>query len=127
MTHPFAPPLPQSPALPKKWTPKELETKPHSPASHTPGELALSSPATSPATPIRTNAYDSVADLKRSLQAQYGTDWGLSTRRKDHERLAIGWELVHKGSVLCPNYLIRDYGVETGDLVHAVIRREGTS
>ena len=72
---------------------------------------------------VRTTAFDSVADFKRDLQNEYGDAWGLSGRRMDHERLAIGWELVHNSVALCPNYLIRDYGVETGDEMHVVIRR----
>ena len=60
--------------------------------------------------------------LKRDLQAQFGRAWGLQGRRIDHENVAIGWELVHDATVLCPNYFLEDYGIETGDTVHAVIR-----
>jgi hypothetical protein len=77
-----------------------------------------------PAVSVRVHAsgFDAVADLKRDLQAQFGRAWGLQGRRIDHENVAIGWELVHDATVLCPNYFLEDYGIETGDTVHAVIR-----
>ena len=80
--------------------------------------------ADDPVAPLRVHAsgFDAVADLKRDLQAQFGRAWGLQGRRFDHENVAIGWELVHDATVLCPNYFLEDYGIETGDTVHAVIR-----
>eukprot|EP00946_MAST-07B_sp_MAST-7B-sp1_P005122 g5122.t1 len=71
---------------------------------------------------VHASGFDAVADLKRDLQAQFGSAWGLQGRRLDHENVAIGWELVHDATVLCPNYFLEDYGIETGDTVHAVIR-----
>jgi len=40
-----------------------------------------------------------VADLKRSLEAQWGGVWGLSQRRRTSEKLAVGWEVVHGNTV----------------------------
>jgi aarF domain-containing kinase len=71
---------------------------------------------------VNASRYDSVADLKRDLQSRYANEWGLSGRRFDHEQVAIGWELVHDGDVLCPNYFLGDYNIKSGDCIHAIIR-----
>ena len=66
---------------------------------------------------------DSVADLKRDMEAAHGGQWGLSERRKDSERISIGWELVHNSEVLCHNFVLRDYGIRSGDRLYAVVRK----
>ena len=71
---------------------------------------------------INASMYDSIADLKRDIQHRYGAEWNLNDRRLDQERVAIGWELVHDGDVLCPNYFLSDYNIRTGDHIHVVIR-----
>ena len=73
---------------------------------------------------VSASKYDSVADLKRDLQQRFETEWGLEGRRQDTEQVAIGWELVHDGNVLCPNYFLGDYSIKSGDLIHAVIRNK---
>jgi len=71
---------------------------------------------------INASMYDSIADLKRDIQHRYGAEWNLNDRRLDQEQVAIGWELVHDGDVLCPNYFLSDYNITTGDRIHVVIR-----
>lgn len=71
---------------------------------------------------IHASGFDAVADLKRDLQTQFGAAWDLDGRRLDQENVAIGWELVYDGSVLCPNFFLEDYGIGSGDTIHAVIR-----
>ena len=71
---------------------------------------------------VHASRYDSVADIKRELQERYGEDWGLLGRALDRDGVAVGWELVHNATVLCPNYLLGDYAVASGDTVEAVVR-----
>lgn len=66
---------------------------------------------------------DSVLDLKRMLQQENGQAWGLVGRPRDRQGLAAGWELVFNGSVLSYHLFLRDYGINNGDTLHAVIRR----
>ena len=66
---------------------------------------------------------DSVADLKRYMEAAHGGQWGFSERRKDSERISIGWELVHNTEVLCHNFVLRDHGIRSGDRLHTVVRK----
>lgn len=71
---------------------------------------------------VHASRYDSVADIKRELQERHGEDWGLLGRALDRDGVAVGWELVHNATVLCPNYLLGDYAVASGDTVEAVVR-----
>ncbi len=73
---------------------------------------------------VHASTYDAVADLKRDLHARFADEWGLAGRRLDNERVAIGWELVHASTVLCPNYFLGDYAIKSGDTIHAVIRKD---
>lgn len=66
---------------------------------------------------------DSVLDLKRHLEQLQGTEWGLSERGRDRFGLALGWELVFRGSALSYHLFLHDYGIRHGDLLHAVVRR----
>lgn len=94
------------------------------PVSH--GELgcgtALEEFATS-SVRVNTTSFDSIADLKRSLQERYAAHWGLEGRRQSPERLYIGWELVYDSYVLGENFFLRDYGIKSGDHLYAIIQR----
>lgn len=81
-------------------------------------------------------SYDSVADLKRSLESQFGVTWGLSGRRQDREGLSIGWEVVIESReeggacgrsgavVLCPHFFLNDYNLTSRHAkLYVVIRR----
>ena len=74
---------------------------------------------------VYASSFDSIADIKRELQEQNGKEWGLTGRARDRDGIAIGWELVHNATVLCPNYLLGDYPVISGDTVEAVVRLYG--
>ena len=69
---------------------------------------------------------DSVSDLKRQLEAAHGAAWGLEGRRRDRDGLALGWELVHRdGGAMSYHLFLRDYDVQHGEILHAVVRRDG--
>ena len=72
---------------------------------------------------MNTTSFDSVADLKRTLQEKHAAAWGLQGRRQSPERLYIGWELVYDSYVLGENFFLGDYGIKSGDHLYAVIRR----
>ena len=86
---------------------------------------------------IVTSRDDSVSDVKRALQARFGSEWGLAGRRRDRDGVALGWELVHvrhaadgvrgdedtDGAVLSYHLFLHNYGVEHDDVFHAVVRR----
>ena len=72
---------------------------------------------------VNTTSFDSVADLKRTLQEKHAAAWGLQGRRQSPERLYIGWELVYDSYVLGENFFLGDYGIKSGDHLYAVIRR----
>lgn len=80
--------------------------------------------------------FDSGADLKRTLQEQYGDAWGLTKqgalakeRSADRDGLAKGWELLpavprakpSDAEALCSHFLLRDYGLLSGDLLFAIV------
>ena len=88
---------------------------------------------------VHTTSLDSVADLKRDLQGRFGERWSLAGRRRDRERLAVGWELVgdlaprragSAGGGLCVlgnTFFVGDYGVRSGETLFAVVRRYPSS
>lgn len=72
-----------------------------------------------------TTSLDSIADLKRGLQAEFGVRWGLDKRRRDREGLALGWEVVHDSKVMCNNFFLGNYEISSGDRIQVAVRREG--
>ena len=79
---------------------------------------------------------DSISDVKRLLQDSYGDAWGLMDRRLDRDRIAIGWELVQQRvdvggggeesrslEVMSYHLFLHSYGVVSGGVIHAVVRR----
>lgn len=117
------------PAAAEKGTAVEGETSGDPPldthvVDDQPGAVTRTAAEKEASTVVHSTAYDSVADLKRDLQNDYGGAWGLTGRRLDREGLAIGWELcLSDGEMLCHHFLLQDYGVSTGDRVFVIIRR----
>ena len=92
---------------------------------------------------------DSISDVKRELQGMYLEDWGLEERRLDRDQIATGWELVcstgtyltcmgedeiaricgeNKNDtslhVMSYHLFLQSYGVQHGDIIHAIVRRK---
>jgi len=75
---------------------------------------------------------DSVSDLKRQLESKYDHEWGLEGRLKNREGTLMGWELIQEeglletggvGTVVLSYHLfLHDYGIQSGDILHAVVR-----
>lgn len=88
-----------------------------------------------PVIPIDAHPQDSISDLKRFIQSKYATVWGLEDRKRDRDGLYLGWELVyrsnydtdsnsvHAHSVLSYHLFLESYGVNDGDILHAVVRK----
>lgn len=66
---------------------------------------------------------DSVLDFKHALEREHGRNWDLSSRPRNREGVAAGWELVFRGSVLGYHLFLRDYGLCHGEVLHAVVRK----
>jgi len=83
---------------------------------------------------------DSISDLKRDIQSQFASSWGLEGRRVDRDGIYLGWELVfsekgnvrelraaqdteHDGNVLSYHLFLHSYNIREGDILHAVVRR----
>ena len=92
---------------------------------------------------------DSISDVKRELQIMRQEEWGLKGRRLDRDQIATGWELVCSGGkypmlkeedeidrsigkkdnntslhVMSYHLFLQSYGVQHGDIIHAVVRRQ---
>jgi curved DNA-binding protein CbpA len=75
---------------------------------------------------------DSGLDLKQSLETEFGEAWGITDRRRSREGAFMGWELVQeaglleggsRGNVVLSYHLfLHDYGIQHGDILHAVVR-----
>ena len=85
-----------------------------------------------PVLPIDAHPQDSVSDLKRCIIQQYATAWGLEDRKRDRDGLYLGWELIYGNnhntdanshSVLSYHLFLESYGVNNGDILHAVVRK----
>mmetsp|Transcript_16844 Transcript_16844/g.27526 ORF Transcript_16844/g.27526 Transcript_16844/m.27526 type:complete len:285 (+) Transcript_16844:222-1076(+) len=88
-----------------------------------------------PVLPIDAHPQDSISDLKRYIQSKFATAWGLEDRKRDRDGLYLGWELiyrsnystdsnsVHAHSVLSYHLFLESYGVNDGDILHAVVRK----
>ena len=64
--------------------------------------------------------WDSVADLRRQLQAQLE----LPPKLQYHDgRRGGGHELLFRGELLGEHMLLADYELATGDTVHFAVRR----
>mmetsp|Transcript_171307 Transcript_171307/g.549157 ORF Transcript_171307/g.549157 Transcript_171307/m.549157 type:complete len:305 (-) Transcript_171307:119-1033(-) len=75
------------------------------------------------AVPFLASLDDSALDLKRALEKSHGQHWDLERRPRDRQGVAACWELVFRDSVLSYHLFLRDYGLEHGDVLHAVVRR----
>jgi hypothetical protein len=77
---------------------------------------------------------DSGLDLKQIIETNFGEEWGLAGRRRSREGAFMGWELVQEeglleggsvGTVVLSYHLfLHDYGIEHGDILHAVVRKD---
>ena len=95
-----------------------------------------------PIVPLKAHPDDSISDLKRHIQSYYKDAWGLDGQRLDRDGLYLGWELVHCGneptdcasgdndrnnggdvSILSYHLFLHSYGIQEGDILHAVVRR----
>mmetsp|Transcript_8577 Transcript_8577/g.13364 ORF Transcript_8577/g.13364 Transcript_8577/m.13364 type:complete len:282 (-) Transcript_8577:26-871(-) len=88
-----------------------------------------------PVIPIGVHPHDSISDLKRCIQSKYATVWGLEDRKRDRDGLYLGWELIHRSncdtdsnsinahSVLSYHLFLESYGINDGDILHAVVRK----
>lgn len=90
-----------------------------------------------PIVPLITHPDDSILDLKRHIQSEHATSWGLVTERVDRNGMHLGWELVYCNSemdssassdegdvnVLSYHLFLQSYGITDGDILHAVVRR----
>ncbi len=88
-----------------------------------------------PVIPIGVHPQDSISDLKRCIQSKYATVWGLEDRKRDRDGLYLGWELIHRSncdtdsnsinahSVLSYHLFLESYGINDGDILHAVVRK----
>lgn len=89
-----------------------------------------------PVIPIDAHPQDSISDLKRCILSKYATVWGLEDRKRDRDGLHLGWELIYKNnvfdtdsnsdnahSVLSYHLFLESYGVNDGDILHAVVRK----
>ena len=74
---------------------------------------------------IKAHPHDSVSDLKRAMQSTFEEEWGLIGRRLDRDGIATGWELVNDadGSILSYHLFLSSYRLKSGDLIHAVVRK----
>jgi len=86
------------------------------------GETAVTCSEEGVVFPLMASLDDSVLDLRRSVQATHGKEWGLAGRRCDRGGIAAGWELVFNGSALSYHLFVHDYGIEHGSVLHAVVR-----
>ena len=106
-------------------------------SSHVKFEHQLES---NPIIPLEVHPDDSISDMKRHIQSQYGSLWGLEGRRLDRDGVYLGWELVYSGThgncdvgdnmmdgkdgyVLSYHLFLHNYGIQEGDILHAVVRR----
>ncbi len=81
---------------------------------------------------INASPDDSGLDLKRSLETEFGEAWGITDRRRSREGAFMGWELMQEegllqggsiGNVVLSYHLfLHDYGIQHGDILHAVVR-----
>ena len=88
-----------------------------------------------PVLPIDAHPQDSISDLKRCIQSKYATAWDLEDRKRDRDGLYLGWELIYRSnystnsesenahSVLSYHLFLESYGVNDGDILHAVVRK----
>ena len=75
----------------------------------------------------------SVSDLKQLIEAEAAETWEISGRRPNREGSLMGWELVQEegeleggglGTVVLSYHLfLHDFGIEHGDILHAVVRK----
>lgn len=72
---------------------------------------------------VNCSLYDSVSDLKRSLQLSHGDIWGLEGRKKDRDGLYLGWEIIHNDTALSYHLFLNDYNVRHGDEVYVVVEK----
>lgn len=89
-----------------------------------------------PVLPINAHNQDSISDLKRYIQSKYAAAWNLGDRKRDRDGLYLGWELLCTNnynstdakstiaqSVLSYHLFLESYGINDGDMLHAVVRK----
>jgi hypothetical protein len=103
----------------------ELGQSSNAKIAHPDAERASTDLSTHSLLEIEAHPNDSVSDFKRNLQSLFGTEWGLSDRRSDRDGIATGWELVTDGdgSILSYHLFLSSYGIQDGDIIHAVVRK----
>jgi DnaJ-class molecular chaperone with C-terminal Zn finger domain len=90
---------------------------------------------------------DSVSDLKRTIQEKYETEWGLTNRRMDRDKIFLGWELLcvdrmseqdflkpskatkknQDHLVMSYHLFLNSYDIQHEDLIYAVVRKSDGS
>ena len=73
--------------------------------------------------------------MQRMLEAAHAADWGMAGRQRTRDGSLRGWELVQAdgalagggtGSVVLSYHMfLIDYEITHGDVLHAVVRRDG--